>query len=72
SGNSGNDRVSGNSGNDRLFAGSGNDRVFGGSGNDRIFVRDDARDGVDCGRGFDRVIADRRDRTRNCEVVTRR
>jgi Ca2+-binding RTX toxin-like protein len=71
-GGTGNDRVGGNSGNDRVTGGRGNDVVSGGAGNDAISVRDGRRDRVNCGRGRDRVRADRRDRLRGCERVRRR
>ena len=71
-GGSGNDRVGGNSGNDRVSGGRGHDVVTGGAGNDVISVRDGRRDRVNCGRGRDRVRADRRDRLRGCERVRRR
>ena len=70
-GSTGNDRVGGHSGNDRVTGGRGNDLVTGGSGNDVISVRDGRRDRVNCGRGRDRVRADRRDRLRGCERVRR-
>jgi uncharacterized repeat protein (TIGR01451 family) len=80
-GGSGNDRVlggakgdelHGDSGDDQLFPGSGRDRVWGGPGNDTISARDGSRDVIDCGAGLDRVSADRRDRLRGCERVSRR
>ena len=55
-----------------MTGGRGNDIVTGGSGNDAISVRDGRRDRVNCGRGRDRVRADRRDRLRGCERVRRR
>ena len=68
----GRDRMSGGSGNDRITAGGG-DRVSGGSGNDAISARNRRRDRIDCGSGRrDRVRADRRDRLRRCERVSRR
>ena len=78
SGDSGNDRLSGNQGRDRLSGGSGNDRLRGGSGRDRfsagsgddtIISRDGRREAVRCGRGSDRVRADRGDRLIGCERV---
>ncbi len=81
SGGSGNDRISGGSGNDTISGGSGNDRISGGggrnkinagSGNDTINVRNRRRDVVNCGKGRDRVVADRSDRLRGCELVKRR
>ena len=72
-GNSGNDALFGNSGNDRITGSTGADRISGGGGNDRINSRDGRRDRLDCGRGRDRLIADRFDRVaRNCERVSRR
>lgn len=71
-GGDGNDVVAGDSGNDRLRGGRGNDRIVGGSGNDRIGARDGKRDRIDCGRGRDRLDADKRDRVRRCESVRRR
>jgi len=35
-------------------------------------VRDGERDTVDCGSGTDTVVADRHDRLKRCEHVTRR
>jgi activator of Hsp90 ATPase-like protein len=42
------------------------------AGSDRINVADGRRDVVRCGRGRDRVRADRRDRLIRCERVRRR
>ncbi|HEX8066445.1 MAG TPA: hypothetical protein VF520_07950 [Thermoleophilaceae bacterium] len=64
-------------GHDRFRSGGAKNTVRAGSGRDSIDVRDlDTRtsfaDVVDCGTGFDRVIADRADRiARNCESVRR-
>lgn len=78
-GGSGNDRLFGSAGADRLFGEAGKDRLIGGggrnvvdggSGNDSIDVRNGERDRVICGRGRDRVRADRRDRLNGCERVT--
>ena len=72
-GNSGEDVLKGDSGNDRIAGSSGFDRIAGGSGNDLMSSRDGRRDRVDCGRGRDRVVADRVDViARNCERVSRR
>jgi uncharacterized repeat protein (TIGR01451 family) len=59
-------------GTDDLAPGTGRDRVWGGPGNDTIAARDGSRDVIDCGAGLDRVTADRRDRVRGCERVSRR
>jgi Ca2+-binding RTX toxin-like protein len=80
------DTVNGGEGNDRLWAlaradvtgtaaGQPNepaDTVNGGPGNDRIHVRDGEADNVDCGEGFDFVLADDKDLVAsNCEVLKR-
>jgi len=67
----GNDLVDGGAGADRLTGGDGRDRIVGRGGADRIHSRDGARDRVDCGKGRDRVVADRKDRLRACERVKR-
>ncbi|MGI8944729.1 MAG: calcium-binding protein [Thermoleophilaceae bacterium] len=69
------DRLVGERGNDRIHAGGADDaanRVDAGPGNDIINVRNRKRDFVLCGRGRDRVIADRGDRLNGCERVSRR
>jgi uncharacterized repeat protein (TIGR01451 family) len=66
------DELHGDTGEDQLFPGTGRDRVWGGAGNDVISARDGSRDVIDCGAGLDRVTADRRDRLRGCERVSRR
>ncbi len=49
------------------------DVVVGGDGNDVIRARDGSRDTISCGRGNDRVYADRLDKVADdCESVTRR
>ena len=81
----GNDFVLAGKGSDNAVGGEGNDFLFecclrefskdtlsGGSGNDVIDVshRPAVRDVVVCGRGFDRVLADRKDTVaRDCERV---
>ena len=60
-------------GNDDVRPGAGADDVDAGPGADLVRSADGARDLVRCGRGRDRVIADRRDRiARDCERVMRR
>jgi dipeptidyl aminopeptidase/acylaminoacyl peptidase len=69
------DRICGRRGADRIYPGPGNDVVKAGAGNDVIGAADGKRyrDRISCGRGTDRVIADRRDRVdRDCERVSRR
>lgn len=72
SGSSGNDRLSGSTGNDRISGGSGKNSYSGGSGNDTINARNRRNEVIDCGTGRDRVTADRRDRVKRCERVSRR
>lgn len=81
SGDAGNDTVDGGGGNDTLLGGAGRDRLIGGpgkdvfiggSGNDTISARDGVAEDITCGRGRDRVTADRADRVgRDCESVRR-
>jgi uncharacterized repeat protein (TIGR01451 family) len=80
-GGAGNDRLTGGRGNDRLVGGPGNDTiapglgrdsVSAGGGNDTINARDRLRETIDCGPGRDTVRADRSDRLKGCEKVTRR
>jgi len=68
----GEDRLFGESGKDRLVGGRGRDFLDGGTGNDSIDVADGERDRVLCGKGRDRVRADRIDTLNGCERVTRR
>jgi Tol biopolymer transport system component len=48
------------------------ERIVGTPADDTIYARDGKRDKVDCGRGTDRVIADKADLVTGCEVVRRR
>lgn len=68
----GRDRLDGGLGDDRLVGGPGRDRLRGGPGRDRLLAADGVRDVVDCGRGRDAAVVDRRDRVAGCERVTRR
>lgn len=61
----------GTSAGDRLVGTRREDWICAGRGNDRILVRGDHRDVVRCGRGRDRVRADRRDKLRSCEIRLR-
>jgi Ca2+-binding RTX toxin-like protein len=69
------DAMNGGAGPDYLFAGPPNegasdvDAITAGSGNDAIFARNvpAARDVIDCGGGFDRVLVDSKDITTGCE-----
>jgi N-acetylglucosamine-6-sulfatase len=54
----GNDTVDGGAGDDELRGGSGSDSIFGGSGDDRIFAQDLLPDQLECGQGYDIVVAD--------------
>jgi uncharacterized repeat protein (TIGR01451 family) len=59
-------------GDDFISPGTGRDLVRAGAGNDVINARDGSRDVIECASGADRVTADRRDRLRGCEQVSRR
>jgi hypothetical protein len=80
----GDDRVEGGMGNDTLTGGPGQDQIFGDAtsdvcgiyyckipfGNDVINARDGQLDGIDCGAGEDKVVADAADVIApNCEQV---
>ncbi len=68
----GNDRLTGGPGNDTISPGSGRDVVDAGGGNDTINSVDGVKETIDCGAGRDTVRADKRDRLKHCEKVTRR
>jgi hypothetical protein len=68
----GNDRLTGGPGNDTISPGSGRDVVDAGGGNDTINSVDGVKETISCGAGRDTVRADRRDRLKGCEKVTRR
>ena len=87
-GGAGNDRLEGGKNHDELIGGPGEDLIYGDEttsscneafpescvryGNDVIRARDGQVDGVDCGAGVDRVIADPADVVaQNCEHVER-
>lgn len=70
-GRGGNDVLQGGTGNDRLYGGPGRDSLVGGPGNDRLYARDNLRDTVNGGPGFDEAWVDRLDRVRNVERVHR-
>jgi alpha-beta hydrolase superfamily lysophospholipase len=71
SGGAGDDLLVGGPGADRVLGGRGRDVVSGGPGGDRVDVVDGERDSVRCGKGADRVRADRADRVAGCERVLR-
>jgi Ca2+-binding RTX toxin-like protein len=66
------DRIVGKEGSDRIVGGHGRDLLLAGRGRDLIKAADSSRDRVRCGIGRDRVRADRGDRLRGCERVSRR
>ncbi len=66
------DFAGGGGGNDRVRGGPGKDRLTGGAGDDVIRASDKARDLIRCGRGDDEAIANRRDKVKGCEEVSRR
>jgi Ca2+-binding RTX toxin-like protein len=63
------DVLVGGLGGDQLNGGLGPDHIYGGPQDDTIRAVGGGRDVIDCGPGRDRVEKDRRDRTRNCEIV---
>jgi hypothetical protein len=63
----GNDRLIGGAGRDRLVGGSGRDAFLGGRGADRLFSRDNKREVVNGGRGFDRAQVNASDVRRSIE-----
>jgi Ca2+-binding RTX toxin-like protein len=71
-GSRGNDRLTGGPGDDVIAPGDGKDIVSAGAGNDTISARDGLRESIDCGAGRDTVRADRVDKLRGCEKVSRR
>ena len=72
-GGEGRDRLLGNGGKDRIIAGDGRDKVKGGNGNDTIRSDSDGtRDKINCGKGKDTAVVDRKDKVKGCEEVERR
>jgi Ca2+-binding RTX toxin-like protein len=68
----GDDRIHGTSSVDTIFGMGGDDRIVAGDGDDTIYARDGQKDTVNCGSGYDRVVADQIDRVaRDCESVSR-
>ena len=61
--------LNGDDGNDRVTGTDGEDRLSGGKGFDLINAVDSAEDHVDCGKGLDLAVVDRRDFLRGCDVV---
>jgi hypothetical protein len=70
SGGAGRDKLNGGPGNDKLTGGKGKDTFTGGGGNDRINSRDGIAERVNCGKGRDKVKADRKDKLIGCEKRT--
>jgi hypothetical protein len=65
----GNDLI-GNDGDDSLTGLGSEDRLDAGPGNDFVDSRDGGFDSVDCGPGFDTVVADQDDSLTGCESVS--
>jgi RTX calcium-binding nonapeptide repeat (4 copies) len=69
-GGKGRDRVKGGDGDDKLIGKGQRDRLKGGDGSDVIKARGGGRDKVNCGKGKDRAVVDRKDRvSKSCEKV---
>ncbi len=62
------DLIGGGPGADRINPGKGRDRIRSQGGVDRLRLRDREHDFARCGRGEDKVRADRRDKLAGCEV----
>ncbi|MGI8462597.1 MAG: S8 family serine peptidase [Solirubrobacterales bacterium] len=72
-GDNGRDKLRGNGGDDRITGGDDRDKIKGGGGDDLIRAGGDKdRDRINCGKGKDTVIADKRDKLKNCEKVKER
>ena len=78
-GQAGNDRLDGGAGTDKLDGGAGNDTLIGGkgkdaftagAGNDTINSKDGTVETVNCGKGKDKVKADKKDKLKGCEKRT--
>jgi Ca2+-binding RTX toxin-like protein len=70
SGGAGKDKLDGGPGNDKLNGGKGKDTFVGGRGNDTINSKDGVAEKVNCGKGRDKVKADRKDKLVGCEKRT--
>jgi hypothetical protein len=71
-GGAGADALNGRGGDDVLIGGADNDGLVGGDGNDRIVARDGGPDRIECGPGFDDLVADLADpRPLDCDLLTR-
>jgi Ca2+-binding RTX toxin-like protein len=66
-GGSGNDKLDGGAGKDKLTGGRGRDTFKAGTGNDTVNAKDGIAEKIDCGRGRDKVKADKRDKLKGCE-----
>ncbi|MGI8606306.1 MAG: calcium-binding protein, partial [Gaiellaceae bacterium] len=68
-GGAGNDTLSGGADNDELRGEPGSDSIFGGPGDDLLVARDLVPDYLECGDGYDVVVADPVDTVAaDCEV----
>ncbi len=67
SGGAGKDKLDGGAGNDKLTGGAGKDTFAGGAGNDTIYSKDGVKETVNCGKGRDKVKADKKDKLVGCE-----
>jgi dipeptidyl aminopeptidase/acylaminoacyl peptidase len=61
----------GTGGSDRMTAAAAPTTILAGAGDDVVDARNRRRDVVDCGRGHDSALVDRRDLVRRCERVRR-
>ena len=70
SGGTGKDKLDGGAGKDRLNGGKGKDTFTAGAGNDTIVSKDGIAEKVNCGKGRDKVKADKKDKLIGCEKRT--
>lgn len=70
SGGAGKDKLDGGPGKDKLTGGKGKDTFTAGAGNDTIVSRDGIAEKVNCGKGRDKVKADKKDKLKSCEKRT--
>ena len=67
SGGAGKDKLDGGPGKDKLTGGKGKDTFTAGAGNDTIIAKDGIAENVNCGKGRDKVKADKKDKLKSCE-----
>jgi Ca2+-binding RTX toxin-like protein len=69
-GGAGKDKLTGGAGGDTITGGKAKDTILAGAGNDSVNSKDGVKETVNCGKGRDKVKADRKDRLIGCEKKT--